>query len=299
MIPLHPSKTVSVIVRTNNSDWIIADTLKCLFNQSFREFDLTVIDYSSSDRTREIVKGFPCKRYMISANKTNSGQVLNQTIEKTSGDIIVFLNADAVLSSPNSLRNLLNAFEDTDVQAAFGRQLPRSNSLTALQEQYAEVFPETSAPPDWIPFSLVFAAIRRSAWMTHPFSNKISGLEDIEWGVWAKQNQQTIQYVPSATAIHSHYLYPSSSYTHVEGDADPFLILNTAFSIHFRSILDVPPLQKPAQAPSYKIGTKSPVCGKSLSGDPKECKGKFVIPPPLIQSIGVSLYPAFLRVSAN
>lgn len=299
MIPLHPSKTVSVIVRTNNSDWIVADTLKCLFSQSFREFDLTVIDYSSSDRTREIVKGFPCKRYMISANKTNSGQVLNQTIEKTNGDIIVFLNADAVLSSPNSLRSLLNAFEKPDVQAAYGRQLPRRNSLTALQEQYAEVFPETGVPPDWIPFSLVFAAIRRPAWMIHPFSEKISGLEDIEWGVWAKQNQYTIQYVPSAAAIHSHYLYPSSSHNYVEGDADPFLILDATFASHFRAFIDVHPLQKPVHGHSDKIGKKSQVCGKSFSAEQKDYKSKIVIPPPHVQNVGGSLYPAFLHVSAN
>jgi len=299
VIPLHPSKTVSVIVRTNNSDWIVADTLKCLFSQSFREFDLTVIDYSSSDRTREIVKGFPCKRYMISANKTNSGQVLNQTIEKTNGDIIVFLNADAVLSSPNSLRNLLNAFEKSDVQAAYGRQLPRSNSLTALQEQYAEVFPETGVPPDWIPFSLVFAAIRRSAWMAHPFSEKISGLEDIEWGVWAKQNQYKIQYVPSAAAIHSHYLYPSSSHNYVEGDADPFLILDTTFASQLRMFFDVHPLQKPVHGHSNKIEKNCQVYEKYFPVDAKEYKGKIVIPPPQIQNTGISLYPAFLSVSAN
>ena len=39
--------------------------------------------------------------------------------------IVVYLTQDAVLATPDSLDRLMSAFEDEDVAAAYGRQLPR------------------------------------------------------------------------------------------------------------------------------------------------------------------------------
>lgn len=227
MKPISSKLPVSIIVRTNDSDSIIGETLTCLYTQTYTHFDLLVLDYSSTDQTRDIVKQFPCKRLMLPAGKFNPGQVLNQMIEKTCGEIVVFLNADAVLVSPNSLRNLIDAFNDPTVDAAFGRQIARPEATNAVLDFYETSFPESGNPPAWLSFSMPFAAIRRSVWQQRPFSTETPGAEDFEWGLWARKNGVRIAYVPQAVAMHSHNYkncHLSGGYF-VEGDADAFLPL--------------------------------------------------------------------------
>jgi len=227
MKPKSSTVPVSIIIRTNDSDSIIGETLTCLFTQTYTHFDLLVLDYSSTDQTRDIVKQFPGKRLMLPAGTYNSGQVLNQVIEMTRGEIVVFLNADAILVSPNSLRNLVDSFNDPGVDAAFGRQIARPEATNAVLDFYETTFPETGNPPSWLPFSMPFAAMRRSIWLERPFSTKTPGAEDFEWGLWAKKNGVRIAYVPQAVAMHSHNyqsVHLSGGYC-VEGDADAYLPL--------------------------------------------------------------------------
>lgn len=225
MKPKTSNLSVSIVVRTNNSETLIGETLTCLYTQSYTRFDLTVVDYSSNDRTRDIVKQFPCKRFMIPAEKYNPGIVLNHVMGKTTGEIIVFLNADASLVSPDSLRRLIDVFEDPSVDAAFGRQIARPEATNATMDFYETTFPETGPAPSWLVFSMPFAAMRRSVWLQRPFSEETLGAEDIEWGLWARKNGLRIEYVPQAAVRHSHnYQQHHLRGGHfVEGDADAFL----------------------------------------------------------------------------
>ena len=46
----------------------------------------------------------------------------------TSPEFMVFLTQDAILANPNALADLLQAFQDPQVAAAYGRQLPNQNA---------------------------------------------------------------------------------------------------------------------------------------------------------------------------
>ncbi len=247
MIPKNSTSLVSVIVRTNHSERIIGESLTCLFTQYFQNFELTVIDYSSKDRTRNIVREFPCQRFMVPAKKYNPGLVLNQAIAKTSGRILVFLNADAILVSPNSLFALIQEFVDPNVKAVFGRQVPRMDATNPIQSLVCETFPEKGNPPEWLPFSMVFGAIRRSAWMKHPFSQDTPGMEDVEWGMWAKRKGYSIRYVPDAVAMHSPSTpyWKNSSDEILEGDADAFWVCKRSLRRKMKSpsVLEIDPSQ--------------------------------------------------------
>ena len=59
--PPSPSPRVSVIMRTKNSDWVVAQALQALHSQTFRDFELLVVDSGSTDRTLEIVAQFPAR----------------------------------------------------------------------------------------------------------------------------------------------------------------------------------------------------------------------------------------------
>lgn len=216
---------VSVIMRTKNCQDIVVQVLKALFSQNFLDFSLYVVDSGSTDDTVKLVKNFPCEVEIIEANEYFPGKVLNIAIEKAKGDLIVFLNSDAVMSSPGCLRALLEPFLDEKVQASFGRQLSRPDAKPYVAAEMLKSFPEKGLCPKWISYALPFAAMRKKAWEEHRFYTDAWGSEDTEWGVWAEKNGHVVRYVPKACVMHSHNYSLRQLYgrRYIEGEADSFI----------------------------------------------------------------------------
>ena len=216
---------VSVIMRSKNSDWVIDRALSALFSQTFTDFELLVVDSGSTDRTLEIVQGHPARLIEIEPADYYPGTVLNSAIEQTSGEIIVFQNSDTVPLTQFALERLVQAFDCPNVQAAFGRQIPRPEAVDWVRRDYKASFPEKGPAPEWMTMSLPFATMRRSAWQLHRFYCDAWASEDTEWGYWARRNGMKISYVPEALVMHSHNYTLRQIYGRrfVEGEADSFI----------------------------------------------------------------------------
>lgn len=116
---------VGLIVPTLDAGMLWESWLKAFERQTRKPDCLLVIDSSSSDDTAALARahGFDVK--LIAKATFNHGgtrqagvSLLPQT------EIIVFLTQDALLASPDAIERLLEAFEDGQVGAAYGRQLP-------------------------------------------------------------------------------------------------------------------------------------------------------------------------------
>ncbi|MDX1932665.1 MAG: glycosyltransferase family A protein, partial [Capsulimonadales bacterium] len=216
----------TVLMRSKNSDWVIGQALAGLFAQNYTDFELLVVDSGSTDRTLEYVAAYPCRLERIKPENYYPGAVLNQAIEGTNTELIVFLNSDCVPLCAETLGRLVAAFDDPSVMAAFGRQVPRPEADGWVRRDYAQAFPETGDAPPWITFSLPIAAIRRSAWEKRKFYTDAWGSEDTEWGNWARQQPGwKVAYVPEAITMHSHNYTLRQLYGRrfIEGEADAFI----------------------------------------------------------------------------
>lgn len=83
------------------------------------------VDSGSSDGSLDIataVDGFATKS--IDTSSFDHGGTRNLARQLCSGDIVVYLTQDATPLSEGDIGRLLHAFEDADVAAAYGRQLP-------------------------------------------------------------------------------------------------------------------------------------------------------------------------------
>ena len=215
----------SVIMRSKNAEGVIAQALAALFSQDFTDFELLVVDSGSTDGTLDIVRQYPCRLLQIEPLAYYPGAVLNNAIEQTRAELVVFQNSDAVPLIPQALGRLLAAFDDPQVDAAFARQLPRPGADPWVQRDYAASFPPGGPAPPWVTLSLPLAAMRKSAWRLHPFYTDAWASEDTEWGHWASQNGRVIRYVPEALVMHSHNYTLRQLYGRrfVEGEADAFI----------------------------------------------------------------------------
>lgn len=217
---------VTVIMRSKNSDWVIDDALRSLFSQTYKNFELDVVDSGSTDRTLDIIDRYPARLFQIKPDDYYPGPVLNDAAARARGEILVFQNSDSVLQSERSLEHLIAAFAAPEVRAAFGRQLPRPDAEPWVQREYALNFPAHGDAPPWITLSMPLAAMRASAWRERRFYNDAWGSEDIEWGHGARRMGWTVLYVPAAVTMHSHNYTLRQLYGRlfIEGEADAFIL---------------------------------------------------------------------------
>jgi rhamnosyltransferase len=212
-------------MRTKDSESDLQQVLPALFCQDYPAFDLLVVDSGSEDGTLDALRRYPCRVERIRAEDYYPGPVLNRAVAQAKTEIVVFQNSDVVPLRPDALRQLVGAFRDPGVQAAFARQVPRPEAESWVRRDYSKAFPSAGEAPDWLPLSLPFAAMRRSAWRQQPFYDEAWGSEDTAWGELARQRNWVVRYVPESVVMHSHNYTMKQLYGRkfIEGEADAFI----------------------------------------------------------------------------
>ena len=85
---------VSVIVPAYNAAATIAGTVESVFAQTFRDFELIVVDDGSTVRTREILAGFGDRVRLIEQHNNGPAAARNAGARLASGEYLAFLDAD-------------------------------------------------------------------------------------------------------------------------------------------------------------------------------------------------------------
>jgi glycosyltransferase involved in cell wall biosynthesis len=86
--------SISVIVPTYNSSKTIERALQSVFNQSRPADEIIVIDDGSSDDTVDILNKYREKIVIISQTNSGAAAARNRAVERSSGDLIAFLDSD-------------------------------------------------------------------------------------------------------------------------------------------------------------------------------------------------------------
>lgn len=90
---------VSVILPAYNASLTIKDTIKSILNQSYKDFELIIINDGSTDETEEIIKSFDDKRIILNKIKNSGASAArNKGIEIARGDYVSFIDSDDLWS---------------------------------------------------------------------------------------------------------------------------------------------------------------------------------------------------------
>lgn len=87
---------VSVIITAFNHGRYLPDSIGSVLAQTYRPFELIVVDDGSTDDTREVVSRFPEARYIYQENRGLSA-ARNTGVARCKGAFVVFLDADDLL----------------------------------------------------------------------------------------------------------------------------------------------------------------------------------------------------------
>lgn len=115
---------ISIITATYNSSATIADTMKSVLNQSYKNIDYIIVDGGSTDNTMEIVERyrtrFGMKLRSISEPDNGIYDAMNKGIKLACGDVVGILNSDDFYTSSDVLERVSQVMEDANVDAVYG-----------------------------------------------------------------------------------------------------------------------------------------------------------------------------------
>lgn len=87
---------ISVIITSYNYEHYIKDAVESVLNQTFRDFELIIIDDCSTDNSVEIIKNFSDERIKFIQNDKNYGlkYSIQKALQSAQGEWIAFLESD-------------------------------------------------------------------------------------------------------------------------------------------------------------------------------------------------------------
>jgi len=204
--------TVSIIIRTLNEEMRLVATLDMLYAQSVQCFEIIFLDSGSTDSTVDIIKRAQINHQNIKFRDISDipfsfGRSLNIGCEMATGDFISFLSAHCPPVSNVWLENYLVLMRtDSQIAGVYGKQVPFADAHPILILDEYQIFddlPREQNFPD-VSFSNANSFIRRSAWLTVPFNEDVTGGEDMLWAKSLLELRWRIIYTPQSVVYHSH-----------------------------------------------------------------------------------------------
>src|SRR5690625_5205046 len=116
------SQLVTVITPTYNSENYIAETIESVLNQTYKHFEMIIVDDGSKDKTVKIIEQYLKKddRLKMIRLKQNQGAAVarNTAINNANGRYLAFLDSDD-LWLPEKLEKQLKFMQEKDVAFSF------------------------------------------------------------------------------------------------------------------------------------------------------------------------------------
>ncbi|MGA7935072.1 MAG: glycosyltransferase [Kovacikia sp.] len=109
LVGSEPDPLVSVIIGNYNYGQFLRQSIESVLNQSYRNFELIVVDDGSTDDSREIIKSYGDR--LIPIFQENAGQIAAHTagLQHSKGEIICLLDSDDCFY-PDKLLKIVQSF---------------------------------------------------------------------------------------------------------------------------------------------------------------------------------------------
>jgi rhamnosyltransferase len=135
------SLNLSIIIPTHNAQTYLPKLLKSLIKQTI-EFELIIIDSSSTDKSVEIAKKYTNNIIIIPKKEFDHGGTRTKAAQMAKGEILVYLTQDALPLDENTIKNITKVFDNTEIAAAYGKQIPYDD--TSLFGKHLRTFNYTN-----------------------------------------------------------------------------------------------------------------------------------------------------------
>jgi glycosyltransferase involved in cell wall biosynthesis len=111
---------ISVLIPVYNGENYIAEAIESVLRQTYKDFEIIVVDDGSTDQTVRVIESFSTKVQYHYQKNSGVGAARNNCLKFSSGKFLAFLDADDVWAE-NKLELQMREFEaDISLEAVFG-----------------------------------------------------------------------------------------------------------------------------------------------------------------------------------
>jgi rhamnosyltransferase len=199
--------SISIVIPTFNPGRAFGTVLHRIMGQGRTPLEIVCADSGSTDGTRHIVSQFPLARF-VEVNGAIGPRCWNLAMEATRGDVVVFLDQDALPGNGDWLTHLVDPFDDVSMGGVYGRQEAPVGGDPLAGFRLAQRF--CHAPHarrirvgdaiayKSLPFFIENAAVRRSVWRGIHFNEHLPVGADRVWARQVVLASYTVAYAPNA-----------------------------------------------------------------------------------------------------
>jgi len=210
----------SIVIRAFNEGQHIGRLLEGLRQQTVTDVEIILVDSGSTDQTVSVAEAFGARIVRIPSAEFTFGRSLNFGLRAATRELVVIASAHVYPVYPDWLESLLHPFKDENVALTYGKQRGPASAKYSEQQIFQQWYPDVSKREQTTAFcNNANAAIRKSLWEKNPYDETLTGLEDLAWAKWAKEQGYAISYVAEAEIIHVHNETPRGVFNRYRREA--------------------------------------------------------------------------------
>jgi len=213
----------SIVIRAYNEEKHIGRLLEGIRQQTLKDVEIVLVDSGSTDDTVPIAESFGARIVRIPSGEFTFGRSLNFGVREATRNLVVIASAHVYPVYPDWLESLLRPFEDETVALTYGKQRGPQWAKFSEQQVFHQWYPDVSNTNQPTAFcNNANAAIRKNLWEKHPYDETLTGLEDLAWARWAKEQGYKIAYTAEAEVVHVHDETPRGVFNRYRREAMAF-----------------------------------------------------------------------------
>jgi rhamnosyltransferase len=214
----------SIVIRAYNEEKHIGRLLEGIKQQTLKDVEIILVDSGSTDATVPIAESFGARIVRIPSAEFTFGRSLNFGVRAATREFIVIASAHVYPVYPDWLESLLSPFAAGErVALTYGKQRGPESAKFSEQQIFHQWYPDVSNLNQPTAFcNNANAAIRKSMWEKNPYDETLTGLEDLAWSKWAKEQGCKIAYVAEAEIVHIHNQTPRGVFNRYRREAMAF-----------------------------------------------------------------------------
>src|SRR2546422_9664166 len=109
---------VSIIIPCFNAEPFLIEAIESVFRQTYRDFEVIVIDDGSTDNSRAVIESLGAHARIESGPNRGASAARNRGTQLAKGDFIQYLDADDLLT-PDALSRRVETLRQTNSDVAY------------------------------------------------------------------------------------------------------------------------------------------------------------------------------------